>query len=101
MSKPNTSGWGNPPRSCQKRTWGPFEIIGKPGSHSFTIWLPQQFWTVHLVFHAPQLEPVKLDPFPHFRQPPPAPVMIDRDLEFEVSEILDSKIDCHFRLGES
>src|SRR6266478_9803763 len=54
-----------PSKKLSEKNLGPFKIIGRPGSHSFTIQLPQQFWTVHPVFHVSQLEPAKPDPFPH------------------------------------
>ncbi len=59
-----------PSKKLSEKNLGPFEIIGRLGSHSFTIPLPQQFQTVHPVFHVSQLEPAKPDPFPHRRQPP-------------------------------
>src|SRR5260370_5578219 len=62
-----------PSKKLSEKNLGPFEIIGRPGSHSFTIRLPQQFRTVHPVFHVSQLELAKPDPFPHHRQPPPQP----------------------------
>jgi hypothetical protein len=39
------------------------------------------------------LEPATLDTIPNWTQPPPPPIEIDGELEFEISEILDSKID--------
>src|SRR5260221_11015268 len=37
------------------------------------------------------------DPFPQCAQPPPPPVEIDSNIEYEVSEILNSKLDRHFQ----
>ncbi len=53
-------------------------------------------YTVHPIFHISQLELAELDPFPQCAQPLPPPVEIDGDIEYEVSEILDSKLDRHF-----
>ena len=39
------------------------------------------------------LEPTTPNPFPQRTQPPPPPVEIDGEEEFEISSILDSKID--------
>ena len=83
-----------PSKKLSEKNLGPFEVIGIPGTHSFTICLPQQFQTVHLVFHISQLEPEKPDPFPLHQQPPPPPMTINGNLEYEVSEIPDSKINC-------
>jgi hypothetical protein len=41
------------------------------------------------------LEPSVPNTIPECEQPPPPPVEVDRDAEFEVAEILDSKIDNH------
>ena len=39
------------------------------------------------------LEPVKLNMIPNQVQPPPPPIFIDGEPEFEISEVLDLKID--------
>src|SRR5260221_12506498 len=57
--------------------------------------------SIHPVFHISQLEPVEPDPFPQHTQPPPPPVEIDRDIEYEVSEILNSKLDRCFQGNSS
>ena len=49
---------------------------------------------VHLVFHVSQLEPAIPNTIPNRTQPPPPPVEVNGKPEFEISEILDSKIDC-------
>ncbi len=48
---------------------------------------------IHPVFHVSQLEPGTPNSIPGRVQSPPPPVLIDEDLEYEISEILDSKID--------
>ncbi len=58
---------------------------------------PPQFHAVHPVFHISQLEPAVLNLFPSHTQPPPPPIEIDGKPEYEVSEILDSKIDQQFK----
>jgi hypothetical protein len=47
---------------------------------------------VHPVFHVSMLEPSTLNSIPNHIQPPP-PVIIDEEPEYEISEILDSKLD--------
>ena len=84
-----------------EKNLGPFEIIGTLGMHSVTICLPQQFRGVHPVFHISQLEPAFQNPFPHREQPPPPPIELDGEMEYEVSEILDSKLDHHFKAGNA
>jgi len=39
------------------------------------------------------LEPVTPNPIPDCVQPPPLPITVDDEPKFEISEILDSKID--------
>src|SRR5260221_11875891 len=73
-------------------------MIGKPGTPSITLHLPRQFRSVHLVFHVSQLEPARPNPFPLRQQLPPLPLQIDRESEYKVSEILDSKVDRCCRL---
>ena len=48
---------------------------------------------IHPVFHVSMLEPATTDTIPNWTQPLLPPIEIDRELEFEISEILDSKID--------
>jgi hypothetical protein len=48
---------------------------------------------VHPVFHVSMLEPSFPNAIPNQVQPPPPPVVIDSEPEFEVSKILDAKID--------
>src|SRR5258706_7894880 len=86
-----------PSKKLSKKNLGPYKVIAIPRSHSFTLHLPQHFCSVHPVFHISQLEPVEPDPFPQHTQPPPPPVEIDGNIEYEVNEILNSKLDRHFQ----
>ena len=61
-----------PLRKLAEKNLGLFKIIGTPGTHSITVCLPQQFWGVH---HG--------------------------ETEYEVSEILNSKLDHHFKTGDA
>ena len=49
--------------------------------------------SVHPVFHISQLKIAHPNPFPNRTQPPPPPVKVDSEIEYEISEILDSKLD--------
>src|SRR5258708_2453732 len=86
-----------PSKKLSKKNLGPYEVITIPGSHSFTLCLLDHFCSIHPVFHISQLELVQPDPFPQCAQPPPPPVEIDSDIKYEVSEILDSKMDRCFQ----
>src|SRR5258705_8793355 len=52
-----------PSKKLLEKNLGPFDIIGKPGTHSITLQLPHQFHSVHPVFHVSQLEPAWPNPF--------------------------------------
>jgi len=58
---------------------------------AFRLELPPQM-RIHPVFHVSLLEPHRENPFPGRRQPPPPPVELEDDVEWEVEEILDSRI---------
>src|SRR5260370_11814736 len=49
------------------------------------------------MFHVSQLELAVLNPFHGHNQPPPPPIVVNGEQEFEVSEILDSKINQRFK----
>ena len=53
-------------------------------------------WSVHPVFHVSMLEPTTLNTFSERIQPAPTPVIIDRKPEYEISWIVDSKINCRW-----
>jgi hypothetical protein len=47
---------------------------------------------IHPVFHVSLLEPVRGDPVPGQRLPPPEPIIIDREPKYEVEDVIDSRI---------
>src|ERR1700733_9612668 len=85
-----------PSRKLAEKFLGPFEIIGKAGSHSFILRLPEAMRAVHPIFHISMLEPITPNTIPNCIVPPPPPVEIDGDFEHKISEVLDSKINKHF-----
>src|SRR5258708_5015909 len=86
-----TSTIRRPSQNLSKKNLGPYEMIGNPGTHSVALHLPCQFCSVHPVFHVSQLDPARPNQFHLCQQPPPLPLQIDGELEYKVSEILDSK----------
>jgi hypothetical protein len=82
-----------PAKKLAEKNLGPYEIIDQPGTLSFTLRLPKSMRALHPVFHVSQLEPAPSNTIPNRVQPPPPPVEIDGESEYEISEILDSKID--------
>lgn len=82
-----------PSKKLSERNLGPYEVIAQPGSHSFTLRLPDSMRAIHPVFHVSQLEPTSESTIPNRIQTPPTAVEVEGELEFEIAEILDSKID--------
>ena len=76
---------------------GSYEIIGQVGSHSFTLRLPEAMRAVHPVFHVSMLEPAASSSIPNRTEDPPPPVEVDGEIEYEIAEILDTKLDRRFR----
>ena len=85
-----------PSKKLTEKFLGPFEILAQVGSVSFTLCLPDSMHGIHPIFHVSMLEPSAPNEFPNRTETPPPPVIINSETEFEISEILDSKIDkCH------
>ena len=82
-----------PTKKLSEKNLGPYTIITQTGTHSFTLQLPDSMKLVHPVFHVSQLESSVPNIILNKVQSPPPPVKVARELEFEISEILDSKVD--------
>ena len=72
---------------------GPFKILAQVGSIYFTLHLPDSMCSIHPVFHVSMLEPSTPNEFPNQTETLPPPTIINREMKFKISEILDSKID--------
>src|ERR1700720_4349293 len=82
-----------PLKKLSEKNLGPFKIMAQVGPASFTLRLPEHMKAVHPVFHVSQLELSTPNMIPNRIQPPPPPVEVDNDIEYEIAEILDSKLD--------
>jgi hypothetical protein len=82
-----------PSKKLAEKYLGPFEIIAKHGKVSYTLRLPTSMHAIHPVFHVSMLEPSTPNDIPNRTQSPPPPVEISGEPEYEISEILDSKLD--------
>src|ERR1700743_299860 len=80
-------------KAFSQRYHGPFEVIAQPGPASYTLKLPHDMRLIHPVFHISQLEIGTPNTIPGRIQPPPLPVEIEGELEYEIAEILSSKLD--------
>jgi len=83
-----------PSKKLSKKYLGPYEIISQPSTLLFTLQLPEFIYSVHPVFHVSMLEPATSNTFSKRIQLAPTPVIIDREPEYEISQIVDFKIDC-------
>jgi len=83
-----------PSKKLSEKYLGPYEIIAQPSPQSFTLRLPDTMRAAHPVFHVSMLEPATPNTFQQRFEPPPALVIIDGEPEYEISKIVDSKIDC-------
>lgn len=79
-----------PSNKLDYKRLGKFEIMAKISPHAYKLKLPHSM-KVHPVFHISLLEPVATDPLPGQVQPPPPPIEVDGQLEYEVDSILDSR----------
>jgi hypothetical protein len=70
---------------------GPSKIIAQVNPVSYRLELPPTMH-IHPVFHVTLLEPYKTSQIPNRIPPPPPPIEIDHDVEYEVKEILDSRL---------
>ena len=86
-----------PSKKLSEKNLGPYAIIAQVGSLLFTLCLLDSMRAVHPIFHVSQLKPAFANNIPNWTQPPPLPVEVDGEPEFEISEILNSKVDCQRR----
>ena len=70
---------------------GPFKIIKKVGNRAYKLELPENI-KIHPVFHVSLLEPVIEDNIPGRAHELPLPVMINNSEEYEIEQILDSRL---------
>ena len=70
---------------------GRFKITQKIGTHAYKLDLPASM-KCHPVFHISLLEPATSNPLAGQKQPAPPPIIVDNNVEFEIEEILDSKL---------
>jgi len=82
-----------PSKKLSEKNFGPYEIIAQPGSLSYTLHLPQLMRTVHPVYHVSMLDTAPSSNIPNRTEDPPPPVEIEGEVEYEIAEILDTKLD--------
>ena len=82
-----------PSKKLSEKNLGPYEFIAQVRKASFTLRLPNHLCTVHPVFHISQLETATPNTILNRVQSPPPPIEVDEDIEYKISQILDSKLD--------
>ena len=82
-----------PSRKLSHCGLGPFPIVKKVGNGAYQLQLPLSMSRLHPVFNIVKLTPAPVDPIKgHHPCPPLLPEIIDREEEWVVGEVLDSKI---------
>ncbi|MBW0583769.1 hypothetical protein O181_123484 [Austropuccinia psidii MF-1] len=64
----------------------------KVSTYAYHLKLPFQWESTHPVFHISLLEPIKTSTIPNRHQETTSPIIIEEEEEWEVSQILDSKL---------
>jgi transposase InsO family protein len=75
-------------RKLLPRWIGPFTILDRIGNLAYRLKLPESMSRIHPVFHVSKLKPYKAG---GRVQPPPVPIDIEGELEYEVERILDKR----------
>ena len=70
-----------PSKKLAKKFLGPYKVIARAGTHSYTLWLPDSMYEVHPVFHVSMLEPVTPNTIPERVQLLPPPIEMDGEPE--------------------
>ena len=83
-----------PSKKLSEKYLRSYKIIAQPGTLLFTLHLPESMHSVHPVFHVSILKPAISNTFSKKIQLAPALVIIDGEPKYEISWIVDSKIDC-------
>ena len=82
-----------PSKKLDHRRLGPYPVIEQISTHAVRLGLPLALQQIHPVFHVSLLEPETPSVIPNRIAEPPPAVEIDTATEYEVSRILDSRVD--------
>src|SRR5271170_2901380 len=80
-----------PSRKLSHKRLGPFAVVEKIGEWNYRLKLPKSM-KVHPVFHVSLLTQKLPDLIPGRHRPPPPPIEVEGEEEYEVEEILDSRM---------
>jgi transposase InsO family protein len=79
-----------PSRKLENKHHGPYRVIRTIGTHAYELDIPATIQK-HRTFPVSLLHAAAEDPLPGQVTPPPLPVMVEGEEEWEVEEILDSR----------
>jgi hypothetical protein len=82
-----------PSKKLSEKYLGPYNIISQVGPLSWTLPLPTSMHAVHPISHVSMLKPSTPNSVPNHIQPPPPLIMIDEELDYEISKILNFRLD--------
>ena len=93
MLSPKNIRTSRPKEKWSDKYIGPYKVIKEvcPGSEAYLLDLPKSI-KIHPVFHTSLLVPHIPNVIPNREQPPPPPLMIEGENEYEIEKILDSKM---------
>jgi len=80
-----------PSKKLDHKQFGPFKVLRQVGDSSYELELPEGM-NIHPVFHANLLRLHPPESLPGQTQEPPPPVVVDNQEEYEVDEVLDSRL---------
>ena len=80
-----------PSKKLDYKKIGPYKILAKIGRSAYKLELPGSM-KIHNTFHISLLEPYQDNRFPSQIKNPPPPVEIDGEPEYELDEIVDSRL---------
>ena len=79
-----------PSRKLENKFLGPYKVTRAIGTHAYEIDIPNTMRN-HRTFPVSLLYPAANDPLPGQTTPPPLPVIVDGEENWEVKEVLDSR----------
>jgi len=80
-----------PSKKLDDKIIGQFEILAKIGTSAYKLALPHSM-AIHNTFHISLLEPYQDNRFPSQIKQPPPPIQIEGEDEYELDEIIDSRL---------
>lgn len=81
-----------PKKKLDHKLLGPYKIAERINAEAWKLELPKELERIHPVFHSSLLEPYVENMIPNRILPPPPPVILADEEEYEVEDIVDSRI---------